>query len=327
MKQHGPFLFFYLFISILALHVLARPASKPKPLVVWHGLGDSHSSPAMLEFMSMIQELHPGLFIHSVAIKESNDEDRKAGWFGNVNEQIEVAAQQLATIPELADGFDAMGFSQGGQFLRAYVERYNSPPVRNLITFGSQHMGVADLPLCKAGDVFCWMARQAARRGVYSNWAQQNLVQAQYFRDPARLPEYIAVNEFLVDINNEDPIRRNTTYARNFASLHNLVLIMWRDEKTVVPRDSSWFGSFAPPQEDANGPYPDHTDIIPMRLQPLYVEDWIGLRKLDETGRVHMELCEGEHMHLKTECWKPVVKRYVGNGWQDATNMFRIQQS
>ncbi len=41
-----------------------------------------------------------------------------------------------------------MGFSQGGQFLRAYIERFNNPPVHNLVTFGGQHMGVVDVPGC-----------------------------------------------------------------------------------------------------------------------------------------------------------------------------------
>lgn len=59
-----------------------------------------------------------------------------------MNEQIDFVAEQIANITELKDGFDAIGFSQAGQFLRAYVERYNSPPVHNLITFGSQHMGM-----------------------------------------------------------------------------------------------------------------------------------------------------------------------------------------
>lgn len=33
--------------------------------------------------------------------------------YGNVNEQIEFVAAQLAGIPELKGGFDAIGFSQG----------------------------------------------------------------------------------------------------------------------------------------------------------------------------------------------------------------------
>lgn len=112
-----------------------------------------------------------------------------------MNEQLEGVAQQLAGIEELEHGFDAIGFSQGtcgpslfeeviidcrfqgGQFLRAYVERHNSPSVHNLLTFGSQHMGVSDLPLCAPGDVLCQIARRAARFGVYSKYAQTNLVQ------------------------------------------------------------------------------------------------------------------------------------------------------
>jgi hypothetical protein len=65
----------------------------------------------------------------------------------------------------------------GGQFLRAYIERHNDPPIRNLITFGSQHMGISDLPACKPYDLLCNLARNAVRAGVYNEWAQQNLVQ------------------------------------------------------------------------------------------------------------------------------------------------------
>jgi hypothetical protein len=56
---------------------------------------------------------------------------------------IALMQTQLASDPNLKDGFNAVGFSQGGQFLRAYVERCNNPPVHNLITFGGQHMGMS----------------------------------------------------------------------------------------------------------------------------------------------------------------------------------------
>jgi len=175
--------------------------------------GDSHASPGMVEFGKLIEEIHPGIFIHSVYIEEELDQDRKAGFvrravlsnprdlltnapqFGNVNEQIGFVAEQIANVTELKDGFDAIGFSQAGQFLRAYVERYNSPPVHNLITFGAQHMGmcaslesgpkfqpglgtgVSDIPACRPWDLMCQAARRAARSSVYSHWAQTNIIQ------------------------------------------------------------------------------------------------------------------------------------------------------
>jgi palmitoyl-protein thioesterase len=55
--------------------------------------------------------------------------------------QLETVCEQLASIEELKDGFDGIGFSQGGLFLRAYAEKCNQPAVRRLITFGSPHNG------------------------------------------------------------------------------------------------------------------------------------------------------------------------------------------
>lgn len=35
------------------------------------------------------------------------------GQYGNVDEQIDLVAEQLAEVSELSGGFDAIGFSQG----------------------------------------------------------------------------------------------------------------------------------------------------------------------------------------------------------------------
>jgi len=306
-------------------NVTALPASgKPRPLVIWHGMGDSASSPGMLEFAEMIEGVHPGIFIHLIYIEEDQSSDRRAGFYGNVNEQVEQVSVQLAGIEELQGGFDAIGFSQGGQFLRAYAQRYNSPPINNLITFGSQHMGVSDIPTCRPGDILCQITRRAIKNGVYSKWAQENLIQAQYFRDPTQIDTYLEANHFLPSINNEVPGKRNQTYATNFASLNKLVLVLFSKDKTVVPKETAWFGSEAVDDDfddptEAIGHSGQHmlsiappTTIIPMRLQPLYTEDWIGLRSLDQRGDVILETCEGEHMQLG-DCWERLVKRFVGD--------------
>jgi palmitoyl-protein thioesterase len=38
-------------------------------------------------------------------------------------------------------------------------------------------MGVSDIPPCRPGDFLCEVARRAVKGGVYSSWAQNNLVQ------------------------------------------------------------------------------------------------------------------------------------------------------
>ncbi|KZV69353.1 alpha/beta-hydrolase [Peniophora sp. CONT] len=278
---------------------------QPRPLVIWHGMGDSYSAPGMVEFMDEIRKIHPGIFIHSVFLDEDNSKDRQAGLYGNVNEQVAFVAEQLANVTELAGGFDAIGFSQGGQFLRAYVERYNEPRMHNLVTFGSQHMGISDVPACRPLDFACRVARAEVKRGVYRAWAQEHIVQAQYYRDPEQMDLYLSSNKFLTSINNEIEDEHNATYASNFASLDNLVLVIFAKDKTVIPKESAWFGSYAPQSEG------DLT-LVPMRLQPLYTDDWIGLRSLDERGAVQLVSCPGEHMQLARECWEPLVRQYAG---------------
>ncbi|KAG6811988.1 hypothetical protein H0H92_004953 [Tricholoma furcatifolium] len=286
----------------------------------------------MLDLASAIEAMHPGIFIHSVYIAEDLEDDRKAGFYGNVNEQVALAAEQLAAIPELQGGFDAMGLSQGacytyvslfinsaspgGQFLRAYVEQYNSPPVHNLVTFGSQHMGISDIPRCRPYDLICHAASRVVKSAVYSDWAQKNIVQAQYFRDPSNMDSYLNSNHFLACINNEATESRNQTYKKNLASLENLVLVLFTEDETVVPKESSWFGSEAYDDAFRLGEgqvvldFKEKT-IISMRQQPLYEEDWIGLRQLDERGGVVLDTCAGAHMRLG-DCLDRLVKLYVG---------------
>ena len=129
------------------------------------------------------------------------------------------------------------------------------------------------------------------------------------------MESYLEANHFLASINNEVSGARNQTYARNLASLNHLVLVLFTEDKTVVPKETSWFGSEAdvPPDDFAiQGPLSlvDRV-VIPMHLQPLYKEDWIGLRDLDDNGRIIFESCVGEHMQMG-DCWERLVRQYVG---------------
>lgn len=175
----------------------------PLPLVLWHGLGDSADSLFIGKLRERVEDMYPGIVVHSVSLESGLVSDQRAGIFGNVNEDIERACAQIAGIPALRGGFDAVGISQGGQFLRAYVERCNVPRVRNLITLGSQHMGITQLPDCAFGSMICRLINHMLENGVYSGYAQSHLVPAQYFRDTRsqeRFDQYMSKNTFLRDI-------------------------------------------------------------------------------------------------------------------------------
>lgn len=75
-------LVFPLLLTILyAIASPLQPVEPPRrPLVIWHGLGDSYASPGMLEFVQLIKDMHPGIFVHSVYIDEDLEADQKAGF-------------------------------------------------------------------------------------------------------------------------------------------------------------------------------------------------------------------------------------------------------
>ena len=39
------------------------------------------------------------------------------GFFKDVNEQVTMVCEKIASDPKLKNGYNALGFSQGGQFL------------------------------------------------------------------------------------------------------------------------------------------------------------------------------------------------------------------
>jgi palmitoyl-protein thioesterase len=194
-----------------------------------------------------------------------------------------------------------MGFSQGGQFLRGYVERFNDPPVRSLITWGSQHNGVADFPACATSDWTCKWAMRLAKSNIWSDWVRKNVIVGQYYRNPSDLETYLEKSEWLADVNNERD-DKNKTYADNVKRLGDFVMIMFDNDKTVVPKYSSLFAEY------------DEKEILtPLRERQLYKEDWLGLKDLDKRGRLVMRVVKGEHMQIKKSTFKEIVKEYCGS--------------
>eukprot|EP00049_Salpingoeca_infusionum_P005639 m.94823 g.94823 ORF g.94823 m.94823 type:complete len:309 (+) comp13028_c0_seq1:231-1157(+) len=278
----------------------------PRPTVLWHGMGDTCCLPfSMGAVKKQIEKSIPGIYVKSIEIGNNQIEDELGGFLGNVNNQLQTVCDQLANDPQLADGFNAVGFSQGGQFLRAYVERCNTPPVYNLVTFGGQHMGVTEIPDCTATNTtICEIIAELLSMGVYADGVRDYSVQAQYFRSPYEYQKYIDRNIFLADINNERP-QKNATYKKNLISLNKLVLIQFLSDTVVIPRASEWFGAF---KEGAE------SEVIPMRQQAIYTEDWIGLKELDEANKIVEMGCPGEHMQFTMEyLTNKVVWPYLNN--------------
>ncbi|KAK3324521.1 Alpha/Beta hydrolase protein [Cercophora scortea] len=273
----------------------------PLPLVIWHGLGDNYAAEGLHRVGDLAEAIHPGTLVYYIRMDDNTQRDSSATFFGNLTEQVAKACADIAAHPILASApaIDALGFSQGGQFLRAYVERCNNPPVRSLVTFGSQHNGIVKFRDCGTTDWVCKAAMALLRGNAWSSYVQSRLVPAQYYRDPEQYDQYLDSSNFLADINNERDIK-NEAYKANIEKLENLVLYMFDEDTTVVPKETAWF-------EEVNG-----TEITPLRARKMYSEDWLGLRALDRKGGLQFRTAPGDHMQLEEKLLNETFAEFFG---------------
>jgi len=276
-----------------------------RPVVLWHGMGDTCCFPfSMGAIKRMIEDGFPGIYVYSVEVGNNIVEDELNGFFMNVNDQLEQIHGKFQAQPELANGFTAIGFSQGGQFLRGYVQRYNDPPVYNLITMGGQHQGVFGYPNCPAINItMCEELRRLITYGAYEPEIQSHVVQAEYWQDPFHEVEYVNRSVFLADINNQGAWK-NETYKQNLMSLNQFVMVMFTLDTMVQPKESEWFAFYAPGQDRI---------VVPLNESQIYTEDWLGLKEMDQNGQLQFIPCPGNHLQFTQQWFKEYIFPYLDN--------------
>jgi palmitoyl-protein thioesterase len=287
--------------------------------VVWHGLGDkyapispkltspltipSYKADGLRSIATLANTTNPGTYTYFIRLDDSPSSDRTATFLGNLTEQISQVCADISSHPILSKALaiNALGFSQGGQFMRAYVERCNIPRVASLVTFGSQHNGISEFQKCGDNDWVCRGWDGYLKSNTWTEFVQSRLVPAQYFRDPEDLESYLENSNFLADVNNEREVK-NATYKENMKKLDRFAMYMFKDDKTVVPKESAYFSEVNTTSENVTG----------LRDRKMYVEDWIGLRWLDEEKKLEFREVDGEHMQLTEEVLVDAFQRYFG---------------
>lgn len=236
-----------------------------------------------------------------IRLDDDPSADRTATFLGDVTLQIQKVCDDLGSHPILskAPAINALGFSQGGQFLRAYVERCNNPRVENLVTFGSQHNGISEFQECATNDWLCQTWRGVLKGNAWGSFSQSRLVPAQYYRDPEDLHSYLEFSNFLADINNERKVK-NDTYKENMKKLGRFAMFMFADDTTVVPKESAFFSEVNTTSDE----------VRKLQDRDIYREDWIGLRFLDEERKLEFRLAEGGHMQLSDITLTDAFNRY-----------------
>lgn len=283
-------------------------SSKPLPLLIWHGLGDRYDADGLQSTGELAQKVHPGTYVYYIRTDEDGGNDRTNTFFGNVTTQLKEVCEAIHNEQKLNETLrvDALGFSQGGQFLRGLIERCDGLSVRSLVTFGSQHNGIAQFQKCGDFDFLCKAATSLVKSNAWTEYVQNKVVPAQYYRtvnETTRLAseEYLNASNFLADVNNERA-EKNEMYAKRIANLDRFVMYVFEEDTTVIPKETGWFA-------EVNATSGIVTDL---RNRKMYKEDWLGLKKLDEKNGLVFRETKGAHMQLTDKVLKKTFEEFFG---------------
>jgi palmitoyl-protein thioesterase len=257
---------------IINLLVLNNTISNNLPVVVMHGIASSSEN--MNEFSSWLHSTFD-LEVYNVEIGNGV----ATSLFTPMNNQLTELCSVIYNIPQLKNGFNFIGMSQGGLLARGYVERCNKYPVNNLITLVSPHGGVYDPD--KAIKLI----------DIYSESIQEQLSFSNYWRDPTQINNYLKKCSYLPNINNER--NYNEEYKKNIEKLSNFIMVWTKNDEVLGPPESGKFSV-----------YDDQFNVVDLIDTNIYNYNYLGLRKLNESNRLHIYETNCSHVdHRKSVCF------------------------
>ncbi|KAF4547911.1 Palmitoyl protein thioesterase-like protein [Elsinoe fawcettii] len=300
-------LYSLLFTTTLASPV---PSSSPLPVIIWHGLGDRSDADGLTSVADLLQSVHAGTKVHIVSLGADGAADQRSSFFGQLTSQLASVCDELTSSPTFngdVTHVDALGFSQGGLFLRGLVETCAGIHVRSLVTFGSPHNGIADLPRCGTWDLLCKGAEGALKGNKWSEWVQSNIVPAQYFRETNETTglgseAYLNGSGWLADVNNERDVK-SEKYRGRLGSVERFVMYGFEEDATLLPKETAWFAEV----NTTSGA------VTRLRDRLMYAQDWLGLKILDEREKLIFRMVKkAGHMDLSEKLLRRTFEEFFG---------------
>lgn len=122
--------------------------------------------------------------------------------------------------------------------------------------------------------IFPNLASRTAFEVFYSRVGQHTSV-GNYWNDPHRQQLFYKYSNFLPYVNNEIRTDNSTGFRNGILKLKRMVLIGGPDDGVITPWESSHFGYFN-----------DQEEVVNLFDRPIFLNDSIGLKTLNDTGRL-----------------------------------------
>ena len=111
---------------------------------------------------------------------------------------------------------------------------------------------------------------------------------SRYWHDPLNISNYLIGSHYLAPINNELD-QGNEIYREKMEELENFVMVMFNQDEIVVPKESAHFRFYRPGQD---------VEVLALEESSLYQDNLIGLKTLNEQGKLHFYAVDGKHVEI-----------------------------
>ncbi|CAB9517047.1 Palmitoyl-protein thioesterase 1 [Seminavis robusta] len=280
------------------------------PVVVTHGIDDSCFNPGMISYTKFASSVLGGVYGRCVPTGDSKTSDTLNGYFKSMDWNVAEFASRVRADPKLANGFHAIGMSQGNCVLAGYIKQFNDPPVKKFISVNGVNAGIAAVPKCipkkrlsTISQNMCELLMEMASKRAYTTFAQQHSFQSGYWRDPRPVERKAYQTYSTLARWNNDGFHVNETIKENWLKTEKFVWVLAEQETTVWPKEGEHWGA-----PDPKDPF---NHMLLMNQTEWYQKDLFGLKTAQEAGKNAFESFNGDHMGFTHEECKRWIETYL----------------
>jgi len=252
------------------------------PIALFHGIILDCSSDQMKNIQINLQK-YLKTKVHCIEIGNGS----KDSILMNLEKQSKEACNKIKSHPDFQDKFNIFGVSQGTLIGRYIIEKCNDMKgkVQNYVSFMGPQMGIGYIPKLTCGKFCDYLNKFVSEfENADPKFLMDHIGPASYWKYRYQYDRYLKNNVYLKDLNNEGDVK-NEEYKKRILNLNKILLIKGKSDTVITPRESSWFEFY-----DKKG-----QKIVPLKNSEFYIKDFIGIRKLNEEGRLKFALFYAEH--------------------------------